>query len=375
MSEVELRLSQLREAAEVLSRSSLRMDASLTNVKTMLDQLVSMGFDDPRFVLEYSYQRGLMDKWSQQLLLFSTRLTDAANELEQALISRDSPAETITRADPYSSRSGGTSNGWWRLALLPLLAETQPAPSWTLEDYVSRINRPLYEELTRRRLALQNHKTRLEELLQTRQEKLDDLVALKNRLLSFDSQTDLDAIPRVQTLENEISHLDREILAARQNITQMQSGIEELVIRLDRVKPGAGADLRLIAGLENAEVSSLWVRNHTFGCVNHIVNRMPIPDGIPQHAYLWDQTSAQLTQYGITSGDVPLVGSVIVLEREHSYADDLYGHLLYVERVENGAVWVTDHLHPDTPLRLTDLTNEITGPNIHYLYFPWHTQA
>ena len=48
---------------------------------------------------------------------------------------------------------------------------------------------------------------------------------------------------------------------------------------------------------------------------------------------------------------------------------------MYVERVDNGVVWITDNNHPNMPIRLTDLTGETSGPNIHYLYFPWQTQA
>jgi hypothetical protein len=102
---------------------------------------------------------------------------------------------------------------------------------------------------------------------------------------------------------------------------------------------------------------------------------MPIPEGIARHAFLWDDKAQQLAQYGVTSGDMPLVGSVVVLEKEHSYADDTFGHLLYVEGVEDGDVWVTDNLHPNQPVKLANLTDELSGPNIKYLNFPWHTRA
>jgi hypothetical protein len=47
---------------------------------------------------------------------------------------------------------------------------------------------------------------------------------------------------------------------------------------------------------------------------------------------------------------------------------------MYVERVDNGAVWITDNTHR-SPILLTDLTAEVSGQNIHYLYFPWWTQG
>jgi hypothetical protein len=47
---------------------------------------------------------------------------------------------------------------------------------------------------------------------------------------------------------------------------------------------------------------------------------------------------------------------------------------MYVERVENGEVWITDNLHPN-PVKLSALTDQTSGPNMEYLYFPWQTHA
>jgi hypothetical protein len=62
------------------------------------------------------------------------------------------------------------------------------------------------------------------------------------------------------------------------------------------------------------------------------------------------------------------------MERDHPYADDIFGHLMYVEKVEGNLIWVTDNNHA-TPVLLSELTDELTGDNINYLYFPWRTKA
>jgi surface antigen len=116
------------------------------------------------------------------------------------------------------------------------------------------------------------------------------------------------------------------------------------------------------------------VKANTQDCVNYIVGKIPIPDGMAGNAYLWNERAAALPQYGVTSGDVPLVGSVLVMEQAHPYADPVFGHLMYVERVDMDGVWVTDNVHAE-PVKLADLTDEVSGENIRYLYLPWHTRA
>jgi hypothetical protein len=200
---------------------------------------------------------------------------------------------------------------------------------------------------------------------------LDDL---ETRLRSFNPDVNLDSIARVQTLHAQAANLNAQISASEANVRQIEAHIHELITRLDRVKPGPGADLELIQQMVGAQ-SAEHIRSSTEGCVHYIVTRMAIPEGIPLDAHLWDEQAARFPQYGITVGNVPLQGSVIVLEPSHEYADDVYGHLLYVERVVNGDVWVTDNYHPNTPILLSEITTEITGSNVHYLYFPWETRA
>lgn len=375
MSEVELRLTQMRETAVLLDRSGRRIDVSVQNIQLILNELLMLGFDDlagGKFALQYNQQRVLLEKWTEQLALISTKLSVAADDLEGALVNDYGIGGP---AGPSTFTGVGTQiNRFWSdLPVVNTSPEPEPTP-YTLDDYVSGGNRPLLDHYLQQKEDLLTSQARLDELIQTRQDTLSDLVALKNRLISFDSTIDLDTIPRVQVLESEIVQLDQQILETKQSIAGLHTSIDELGIRLDRVKPGAGADLRLIASLEGAETTE-WVKAHTYGCVNHVVNKMPIPGGIPRHAYLWDQAAMELPQYGITSGDVPLAGAVVVLEPDHPYADDVFGHVLYIEHMENGVAWVTDNLHPDTAIPLTDLIDKTTGPNITYLYFPWHTQA
>jgi hypothetical protein len=71
-----------------------------------------------------------------------------------------------------------------------------------------------------------------------------------------------------------------------------------------------------------------------------------------------------------------LVGSVLVMEKAHPYADHVYGHLMLVNRVDaDGAVWITDNTHPSVAIKLSSLTSETSGANISYLYLPWFTQG
>ena len=162
----------------------------------------------------------------------------------------------------------------------------------------------------------------------------------------------------------------------------LEEDIASLEKRLELVSPPPGADLEAIKALEGGETSQ-WIKDATHNednsvnCVNYVVNRMAIPPELPLNAHQWDEQAEKFgAKYGIQIGDQPLAGSVIVMEREHSYANDIYGHVMYVERVDpDGVVWVTDNTYSDKPVRLDHLTTELSGPYIHYLYFPWETKV
>jgi surface antigen len=109
--------------------------------------------------------------------------------------------------------------------------------------------------------------------------------------------------------------------------------------------------------------------------VNYIAGRVPIPGDLAANAHLWDDRAAELTRFGIRVGSEPLTGSILVMETDHPFASDNYGHVMLVESVgSDGSIWVTDNTHP-TPVRLSDLTDEVTGDRIKYLYLPWYTRV
>jgi surface antigen len=352
-----------------MNRACLRIDQCIADVHDIVQSLLTAGWQSEQaslFVLRYGTYQGQMDAWSETMQKLVGDLQRAADDIEGAV----QPA-TSSAAPVVVSHGGGHG----RRHHLPIESDVPPPPPlpYSLDDYVSRVNRPLYDQMTLDRQQIGSEQLRLDILLQTRAHMADDLNALKGRLLSYDPHMDVSSVPRVQAMQGQLDSYDQQIAQSQQHITQLQSDMDSLAARLERVKPGAGANLQLIDLMSHSQTAQ-WVKDHTQGCVNYIANRMPIPDNIAQNAYLWDNKVTELTQYGITVGTQPLFGSVIVLEREHSYGDDVFGHLMYVERVDHGTVWVTDNMH-HTPVILTDLTSEVTGPNIHYLYFPWWTQA
>jgi predicted nuclease with TOPRIM domain len=407
MANVNANLTALREAANRLNQSSHRIEQSVQNVQTIIDELVGIGFESPaatQFMTLYNSQRGVMSHWAEQLLSFSAKLNESANAIEQALADSQSSSHHHSHAGvPFIAAAAAP------LIAAPLV-ETPPEPQWAqrqqwfpradpmrptrysagmeapdapeakppqvheLDEYVSDANRDVYNELQGKRQQLSMSRTELVNLMETRDERLEELRALRNRLVSFDRDIDVDGVPRVQALRHEITELNRRIADAQHGIGDLGNQVDELTTRLERVKPGPDADLNLIASLEHGETQD-YIKERTEGCVNYIVSRMAIPDGIPGDAHLWNDNAEIFKQYGITSGTEPLVGSVLVMEREHSFADDIAGHIMYVERVENGQVWITDNNHMETPVLLSDLTDELSGPNLSYLYFPWQTHA
>jgi hypothetical protein len=249
----------------------------------------------------------------------------------------------------------------------------QPGMLDNANVYLNAANRPLFNQLLLDKTALDNAQLGVNDLRAQRDVVQADLTALKDRLLSYDPNANLSAVPRVQTLENQIKLLDDQIITAQGKVDSLSSHVDVLTGRLNRVMPGMGADVTLIQQLESGETAA-WVKANTQDCVNYVVGKIPIPDGMAGNAYLWNERAAALPQYGITSGNVPLVGSVLVMEQAHPYADPVFGHLMLVERVDMDGVWITDNLHAQ-PVKLADLTSEISGANISYLYLPWHTHG
>jgi hypothetical protein len=249
------------------------------------------------------------------------------------------------------------------------------------EEYVSATNAPVKKELDEKKALLEQTEARMTELEAERAEKADLLGRLQ-AAAAANPDGDSQLEERIAQLKKELTEMDSELYYGNEDIPRLREEIEALQKRLDIFQFGPDADWDAIRALEGGETSE-WIRNATrnednsVNCVNYVVNRMPIPPELPFNAHLWDEQVMKYgPKYGITIGEVPLEGSVIVMEREHSYAHDIYGHVMYVEKVdENGVVWVTDNIYSDKMVRLDDLTSETSGPYIHYLYFPYQTKV
>lgn len=361
---VELRVSQLRDAAGTLKRSGERLHQSLQNIRTTLDELVALGVESPGLYDQLTHQRGQTYHWADALTHFAGKLGAAADDIERAHATRDPLTDLRHNPRPF---------------LLPETAvEAPPAVTSAPRDplnisYVSAVNAPVFQQLQTVRAQLDDKQTQLATALQQRGDLLSDLGAVQNRTLSYDSAADVTGLPAVQALNSEIAALDEQIAVLNGDVLDLQADYDALGERLLRVHPGEAGDAALIFSMEGSATPDI-IRDNVEGCVNHVVNRVAIPPGLARDAHLWDDLVTRFPEYGIQSGNVPLAGSVIVMSPDHSYADDVYGHLLYVEAVEGGTVWVTDNNHT-APVRLTDLTAEISGGNLQYLYFPWHTRA
>jgi surface antigen len=386
MTTIEVRLDSLRIAAADMQQASRAITDALEAVQAEVTALYALGLPASgvgAFSASYAANAGLMQEWPFKLTRFATNLEQAADDIQQAI---NQPARTMAPL------------------VLPFIPESVPLALWghgfeyqskarpaafigdvntsvvsaaplPLGSYVSTINQPLFDELQREQHDLGNNQLLISILTQTRETRIQDLTALKNNLLSYDPHTDLKHTPRVQALETEIQGYDQQIATTQQTIKQQQTNIAGLTERLNRVKPGGGADINLIQGLEQGQTNQ-WVKANTQDCVNYIATRVPIPDGLARDAYLWNDQAAKMTQYGVTTGNVPLVGSVLVMEKAHPYADHVYGHLMLVQRVDgDGAVWITDNNHPSVAVKLSDLTSETSGVNLNYLYLPWFTQG
>lgn len=386
MTELEAKLSSLRDAAQQMRRSQNILDEALQALEAEVALLLQAGFQ-PGSLGEYSaaYAASSLTAhdWLLRLQRFAANLDQAADDITQAV----STAGHITPPVlPYISESvplalwGRTFQHQTNPRPAPTLLPSQPealpnSPPLPLGSYVAAINQPLYTQLLFDQRELNSQQLTLSILTDMRQNRADDLLALRNRLLSYDPNSDPAQSARVQALETEITNLDTQINSTRAQISRLEDSIHNLNARLERVTPAPGADLTLLPKLEYGE-TNLWVQANTQDCVHYIVSRVPVPDALARDAYLWNEQVGRFPQYGIQTGSTPLAGSILVMEREHPYADPVYGHLMLVQRVDaDGAVWVTDNTHPTTPVRLSDLTPQTTGPALTYLYLPWFTQG
>ena len=371
--EIQMKLSDLRGAAEQMRLSSLRIDESVQVVKGIVQALYDAGMDTSAASIGLLFGNGAasMDDWVRDLSQFAGKLSGAADDVERAITPHFASLDALYRASGRSLNSLDDVTAALTPAVPPM--PIQPGILDNPNIYLNAANRPLFDQLLRDKAALTEAQTQVNDLQTRRQLVQDDLTALKNRLLSYDPNTNMSGVPRVAALEDQIKRLDGDIAAAQRRVEILSGDADGLTTRLNRVMPGASADINLIQQMETAQTAP-WVKLNTQDCVNYIVNKLPIPDGMAANAYLWNDRAAALPQYGITSGNVPLVGSVLVMEKTHPYADPVFGHLMYVERVDGDGVWITDNLHPD-PIKLSSLTSETSGASLSYLYFPWNTHA
>jgi hypothetical protein len=391
MADVEAKISAMNDGTHQLRASSQRLALIIRAVQNHIDALMAMGFSSPaaeEFIAQYHAQRTMMDELPHNLLQFALRLEEATAELlaatqaqpiESAVIApiaspASAPLETI--ATPLVLASALTTpRYYYAYGRTTPKKEIPPTPTQhAISDYVNRVNRPLYEQWSSKYSELTRAQQALDDYTQERTTKTQELTALKNRILSLNPDADLNQVVRVKSLREDISQLDQHIHDTQADIATLQANVDALESRLSVVKPAPGADLHLIAQMEFAKTPDVVIQN-TEDCVKYIVGKFAIPPNMATDAHLWNENVLRLTEYGMSVGDTPLVGSVLVMEREHSYAHDVYGHVMYVERVDtDGTVWITDNFHPDTPVRLMDITKETTGANISYVYFPWHTK-
>jgi surface antigen len=251
-----------------------------------------------------------------------------------------------------------------------------PAPADPdMPSYLSGKNAALYQELTTTKTAIAETETRLAEWTATRDERVRYLEDLKARHAAS-ARPNPAVAETIAALESEIGELDRRIVGAQGELGDLQDKADGLRQRLQIVAPGPNADLDAIRRMEGKIAGPIKDEYSDVGCVRYVMDRMPIPPEIARNAHQWDDDPAKLAKFGIKVGSEPMTGSVIVMEPEHKFGHDVYGHVMYVERVDpNGDIWVTDNNFPGSPRRLQDLTDELSGPNIKYMYFPWETRA
>ena len=382
MSEVELKISEMRDATDRFRRTGQLIDMSMQRIRVLIAPILPQ--TDTLLQSEYHTNSRHMDALMLLLREFSDKLENAGDEIQGALnkpddgvlANRDRLAPrfgsnyAFTPVDGYDGMRPTSTNNNGDV-VVPEIAE-QPID---INIFVSDNNRHLYDRLIENQVQLSSHEQQLTDLIEHRQTLGEDLDALRNRMVSYDRSLNVESVPRVQVLSNDIDLIDLQIVETRATIEHLETDINAITTRLQLVAPLAEADLVAIDALENGQTAEIVV-NNTYGCVNHVVTRVPIPMEMARDAHMWDDMAERYTQYGIRVGDVPLEGAIISMETDHSYADDVNGHLMYIERIdEDGGVWVTDNYHPDEAVLLSDLTDELDGENIHYLYLPWHTKA
>ncbi len=390
MSELEARLMTLQNGAEQLRQSGARVDLSVQAALREIDCLLLTGYESPTTYLlldELTRRRAAVSGLGAALRQMGEALQTAHDEIAAAVGDGHIDAAAVVSCALLAAIT--TTRGHilppsrraQRLARMLAAAPSAPAPeaaaptgmAWGVSvPFVAAVNRTLHEDWNAARHKLQTSQSLRDALLSERDQQQTELNALSNRILTADPQARLEVIPQVAELQGRIADLDAQIDHLSAQIAATEAEFNALHERFQRVMPGPAADVQLMAALEHGQTAQA-VLDNTQDCVHYVASRMAIPPGIATNAHLWNDNVARLTQYGLQVGDVPLEGSVLVMERDHPYADSTYGHVMYVERVDARGVWVTDNNHSE-PVLLSSLTSE-TQAHISYVYFPWQTKA
>lgn len=362
--EISVRLSDLVSTKERFHLGASRIQASIQILESINQQFQIESAISPLMLSTFNGQ-----SWDLQIEKFAILLDQAHQDFSSAMTEN---ARTIRLKDASVKD----------LAALP--QQKAGAPLENLEakifnptfdlPYVSPNNQLLWDKYSGIQEEIKLHQTQIDELLLSKSRLIEDHQFIQIRLKSYGNEAQVNLSHQESSFTQSVSEIDAKIEVIQAKITDLNQNGDVLFHRLQRVGIGEEANIDLIKKLEHGKLFS-WDVPQEYGCVRHIAQRMPVPAKILQDARLWDNFAMDHPEYGIGIGSEPLQGSVIVMEPEHTFANDTYGHLMYVEKVENGEVWITDNFHPSESVRLSDLTKELSGANIHYLYFPWHTSA
>jgi uncharacterized protein YukE len=160
MTEVSVKLSELRYAADQMYRSGLHIEQSVEEVRTTIAPLLAAGFQGDgaaQFAALSADYYTTMENWSRDIRVFATRLDEAADDIEQAIIKANT-SETLPLADTGLPLRRGSSF----VALMRrqerhkreleavrkvLMSDPETLPLAGIGAYVSNVNRPLYDLL------------------------------------------------------------------------------------------------------------------------------------------------------------------------------------------------------------------------------------
>jgi hypothetical protein len=400
--ELQQKSAELRHAALRFQASAQTLRSIVVNVTHIADDLTLLGYESPaatQWMAHYRSEHSWMTGWADTLLHFAQRLNEAADQIDSSIAEMEHPAPAahaeplVALNDSHVALASASPHGVTAHALALHAPHPAPNPLETLEDVYLKIKSVALSKIHNAMLPGAGeyfstfNRSRLEQYMIEQQSLAAKQVGLSNLLAQRGSTEQslhmllehaaTDQNPQLlkiaQDAEEKLRLLNLQIKGASWDVDHLRTEVTTLHERLELLRPAPDANVELIRSME-ASTSPDWLKKSTFDCVRYIVSRVSVPPAIARDAYLWNDQTAILHEYGIKVGQIPMPGSVLVMEQAHPYADPIHGHLMYVERVENGEVWITDNLHPK-PVKLSDLTDQTSGPNMEYLYFPWQTHA